>query len=44
MFLALAVLLRGGMGFWASLGLSCLLTLVLYAVMVWWFRKLGLQL
>jgi uncharacterized membrane protein YhdT len=44
MFLSLPVLLRGGMGFWASLGLSCLLTLVLYAVLVWWFGKLGLQL
>src|SRR5262245_66357908 len=28
-------LLRGGMGFWAALGLSCLMTILLYVAMVW---------
>lgn len=41
MFLVLPALLRGGVGFWAALGLSCVLTFVLYAVMVWTLGKLG---
>jgi hypothetical protein len=44
MFLVLPALLRNGTGFWAALGLSCLLTLVLYATMVWALGKLGISL
>jgi hypothetical protein len=44
MFLVLPALLRGGMGFWTSLGLSCLVTLLLYAAMVWTLGKLGISL
>jgi hypothetical protein len=42
MFLVLPALLRGGMGFWTSLGLSCLVTLALYAAMAWTLGKLGI--
>jgi hypothetical protein len=44
MFLALPALLRGGMGFWPALGLSCLMTLLLYAAMVWALGRLGVSL
>jgi hypothetical protein len=43
MFLVLPVLLRGGMNFWLSLGLSCLLTVVLYGAMVWTLPKFGIR-
>jgi hypothetical protein len=41
MFLVLPVLLRGGIGFWAALGLCCVLTFVLYAAMVWTLGLFG---
>jgi hypothetical protein len=44
MFLVLPALLRNGAGFWAALGLSCLLTLVLYAAMVWALGRFGISL
>ena len=44
MFLVLPALLRGGVGFWAALGLSCLMTMALYAVMVWALGKFGIAL
>jgi hypothetical protein len=44
MFLVLPALLRGGAGFWTALGLSCLLTLVLYAAMVWTLGRFGISL
>jgi hypothetical protein len=44
MFLLLPVLLRNGAGFWPALGLSCLLTVILYAAMVWILGRLGLTL
>src|SRR4029078_9973366 len=44
LFLVLPVLLRSGAGFWASLGLSCLVTVLLYAAMVWTLGKLGITL
>ncbi|HEY6670365.1 MAG TPA: DUF3147 family protein [Methyloceanibacter sp.] len=44
MFLVLPALLRGGMGFWTSLGLSCLVTLALYAAMAWTLGKFGISL
>jgi hypothetical protein len=44
MFLVMPALLRGGMGFWAALGLSCLMTILLYAAMVWALPRFGIQL
>ncbi len=44
MFLILPALLRGGMGFWPSLGLSCLVTVLLYGAMVFALGKLGISL
>jgi hypothetical protein len=44
MFLVLPALLRGGMGFWAALGLSCLMTMALYAAMVWALGRFGITL
>jgi hypothetical protein len=44
MFLLLPALLRGGMGFWTSLGLSCLVTLALYAAMAWALGRFGISL
>jgi len=44
LFLILPALLRGGAGFWASLGVSCLVTVVLYGAMVWILGKLGISL
>jgi hypothetical protein len=44
LFLVLPALLRGGLGFWTSLGLSCLLTVLLYGAMVWTLGRLGVTL
>jgi hypothetical protein len=44
MFLVLPALLRGGAGFWPALGLSCLMTMALYAAMVWALGRFGLSL
>lgn len=44
MFLVLPALLRHGVGFYPALGLSCLLTVVLYFMMIFVLRKLGIQL
>ena len=44
MFLLLPALLRSGTGFWPALGLSCLLTMLLYVVMVWALGKFGMSL
>jgi hypothetical protein len=44
MFLVLPALLRGGASFWTALGLSCLLTIVLYAGMVWVLGRSGPEL
>jgi hypothetical protein len=44
MFLVLPALLRGGLGFWSALGLSCLLTISLYAAMVWALGRFGISL
>ena len=44
MFLVLPALLRGGTGFWAALGLSCLMTMALYAAMVWALGRFGISL
>jgi hypothetical protein len=44
MFLAMPAMLRHGIGFWPALGLSCLLTIVLYALDGWLLPKFGIPL
>jgi hypothetical protein len=44
MFIALPVLLRSAVGFWASVGLCVIGTLALYALMFWAAPKIGLKL
>jgi hypothetical protein len=44
LFIALPMLLRSGVGFWASLALCVIGTLALYALMFWAAPKLGLKL
>jgi hypothetical protein len=41
MFLVLPAMLRAGIGFWSSLGASCLLTMVLYLATAWTLAKFG---
>jgi hypothetical protein len=44
LFIALPLLLRSGVGFWASIALCVIGTLALYALMFWAAPKLGLKL
>ena len=44
MFLLLPALLRSGLGFWPALGLSCAVTLILYALMFSLAPRLGVRL
>lgn len=44
MFLLLPWLLTRGHGFWPALGLSCLLTLVLYLLTLWVLARFGVTL
>jgi len=44
LFLVLPALLRGGVGFWPSLGAACALTVGLYLIMVWVLGRLGVTL
>jgi hypothetical protein len=44
MFLALPAMLRAGVDFWTSIGLSCLLTIVLYGCVAWALAKFGISL
>jgi len=44
MFLLIPALLRTGMNFYLSLALGCLLTIMLYALMVWVGPRFGLKL
>src|ERR1700753_1571251 len=44
MFLLIPYLLNRGIGFWAALGAGCLLTMPLYAAMIWAAPKFGIQL
>ena len=44
MFLVLPALLRSGTSFWPALGLSCLLTVLLYVVTVWTLGRFGISL
>jgi hypothetical protein len=43
MFLILPALLRGGMHFYLALGLSCLLTIIFYFLMIWAMKKFGID-
>jgi hypothetical protein len=42
MFLILPAVLRQGIGFWPSLGLVCLMTIVLYGLTFWLLSPLGI--
>lgn len=44
MFLLLPALLRSGTGFWAALGIGCVMTIALYFLMLWIGPKFGLRL
>lgn len=44
LFVALPLLLRSGLGFWASMGIVIAGTLALYALMFWAGPRLGLKL
>jgi len=44
LFIALPLLLRSGVGFWASLAIVVVGTLALYALMFWAAPRLGLKL
>lgn len=44
MFLAFPAMLRGGVGFWTALVLSCLLTMGLYALTLWLLPRFGIRL
>lgn len=44
MFLAIPAMLRAGVNFWAALIVGCLLTLVLYSLMIWLGPRFGLRL
>lgn len=43
MFLLIPFLMRNGTGFWAALGLGCLLTIVLYLAMTWLGSCVGIR-
>lgn len=43
MFLLFPWLLRQGMGFWTGLGLSCLLTILLYLITMWILPRVGIE-
>lgn len=44
MFLLMPLLLKRGMGFWPTLAIGCLLTVVLYGLMTWAAPRLGVRL
>jgi hypothetical protein len=44
MFPLMAMLLRGGWGFWSALAVGCGLTVALYLAMVWGAPRFGLRL
>ncbi len=44
MFLIIPMLLRQGYGFWIALTAGCLVTMALYAAMIWLAPRLGVQL
>src|SRR5687767_181545 len=44
MFLAIPAMLRAGVGFWVALLAGCLLTIILYSLMIWLGPRMGLRL
>ena len=44
MFLVFPALVRHGLGFWPALGLSFLLIMGLYSLMIWALSRFGIQL
>lgn len=44
MFLIVPALLRRGMGFWPALGVGCVVTVLLYAMMIQVLPRLGVRL
>jgi hypothetical protein len=44
MFVVIPLLLRAGYGFWPSLALGCVLTMVLYVITTWIASRFGFQL
>ncbi len=44
MFIALPVMLRGGMGYWLAIGISVAGTLLLYALTLWALPRFGVKL
>ena len=44
MFLLMPLMLRNGAGFWTALIAGCLLTMALYALMIWLGPRFGLKL
>ena len=44
MFLLIPAMLRNGISFWASLAAGCVVTILLYGLMVWAGPRLGLRL
>ena len=44
MFLLFPWLIRSGMGFWLSLGLGCVVTILLYALLLWLAPRFNLPL
>ncbi len=43
MFLVFPMLLRTGVQFYIALALSCVLTMILYFMMIWGLKKLGIS-
>ena len=44
MFLLVPTLLRGGVAFWLSLAIGCLVTFLLYLATAWLLSRFGIQL
>lgn len=44
MFILIPMLLKRGIGFWPALASGCLLTIALYAAMIWAAPKVGIRL
>jgi hypothetical protein len=43
LFVVLAFALRSGWGFWAGLGVACVLTAAAYFAMAWFLERLGVR-
>ena len=44
LFLLVPALLRGGIAFWPSLAIGCLMTFLLYLATAWLLSRFGIQL